>query len=111
MKTCKGIECQLCIKACPTKALYWKTGEVAIIDDLCVYCTSCVLNCIVDDCIEVERRRNENTSEKFSTPTQVLALGENTNSQKRHDNIMRILPDNEAYLKRYCKPLFSSEAG
>jgi ferredoxin len=27
MKTCKGVECKLCIKACPTNALYWKTGE------------------------------------------------------------------------------------
>ena len=25
VKTCKGVECQLCIKACPTKALYLKT--------------------------------------------------------------------------------------
>jgi len=57
MKTCKGVECQFCIKVCPTKALYWKAGEIGVTEDLCVYCSSCVLNCMVDDCIEVRRKR------------------------------------------------------
>src|SRR3989304_8102850 len=55
--TCKGVECRLCIKACPTNALYWKTGEVGFTEELCIYCGACVLNCIVDDCIKVERKR------------------------------------------------------
>ena len=42
MRTCRGIECNLCVKACPTNALYWKGGDIGIIDDLCIYCTACV---------------------------------------------------------------------
>ena len=30
MRTCRGIECNLCVKACPTNALYWKAGEIGI---------------------------------------------------------------------------------
>jgi len=56
-RTCKGLECKLCIKACPTNALFWKSGEVGITEDLCIYCCSCVLNCIVDDCIKIMRKR------------------------------------------------------
>ena len=29
-RTCKGVECKLCIKACPTNALFWKMGEVEL---------------------------------------------------------------------------------
>jgi Fe-S-cluster-containing hydrogenase component 2 len=109
MKTCKGIECQFCIKVCPTKALYWKKGEVAVVDDLCVYCTSCVLNCMVDGCIEVTRKCKDGAVERFSTPREVLSLGENTNTEKRIEEIQKILPDEETYLKRYRKPRFLEE--
>ena len=54
--TCVGGQCKLCIKVCPTNALYWGTGEVDIIDDLCVYCGACVVNCMVDNCIKIERK-------------------------------------------------------
>jgi len=109
MKTCKGIECQFCIKVCPTKALYWKVGEIAIVDDLCVYCTSCVLNCMVDGCIQISRIRNNGTVERFKTPAEVLALGENTNTEKRIDTVKKLLPDEEAYLQRYRTPHFNAE--
>ena len=109
MKTCKGIECQLCIKICPTKAMYWKAGEIAIVNDLCVYCTSCVLNCMVDGCIQVSRKRNNGTIERFKTPAEVLALGENTNTEKRIDTVKKLLPDEETYLQRYRKPHFNTE--
>ena len=109
MKTCKGIECQLCIKLCPTKALYWKAGEVAITYDICIYCTSCVLNCMVDDCIEVRRKRNDGAIERFSKPADVLALEKNTNTQKRIDRTTEMLADDEAYLKRYRKSHFVTE--
>jgi len=37
-KTCQGVECKLCIEACPTNALFWRAGEVGITRELCVYC-------------------------------------------------------------------------
>jgi Fe-S-cluster-containing hydrogenase component 2 len=95
-KTCKGVECQLCIKACPTNALYWKMGEVGLAEDLCIYCTSCVLNCIVDGCIVVKRKRNDGTAESFSTPGEALALLRNVNNDKRVAVIGKILLGDEA---------------
>ena len=61
MRTCRGIECNLCVKTCPTNALYWKAGEIGIIDDLCLHCGACVLNCIVDNCIRITRERPDGT--------------------------------------------------
>jgi len=109
MKTCKGVECQFCIKVCPTKALYWKAGEVAITEDLCVYCSSCVLNCMVDNCIEVKRKRQDGENERLSNPRDVHRLWERLNMKKRMDALKMILPDPETYLKRYRKPLFKIE--
>ena len=109
MKTCKGIECQFCIKVCPTKALYWKAGEIAITNDLCIYCTSCVLNCMVDDCIKVTRKRKNGIVEQFSKPSDVFALGENVNTGKRIETTKKIFPDEESYLSRYRKPHFQKE--
>ena len=103
MKTCKGTECELCIKACPTNALYWKTGEIGIVKELCVYCSACVLSCIVDNCIQVSRRRVNGETEKFSTPRQVLRLLHNINTGKRGKTVKLLLPDEKAYLKRYCR--------
>jgi len=109
MKTCKGVECKLCIKTCPTNALFWKSGEIGITEELCVYCTSCVLNCMVDDCIQVERKRQNGENERFSKPSDVCAIWERRNTGKRIDAIKKILPDEEAFLKRYRRPLFESE--
>jgi Fe-S-cluster-containing hydrogenase component 2 len=108
MKTCKGVECKLCIKACPTNALYWKAGEVGLTEDLCVYCTACVLNCMVDNCIQVERKRADGQIERFSTPDQVRALQERVNSRLRQKIVAEVFPDQGAYLKLYNKPLFRS---
>jgi len=109
MKTCKGIECKLCIKACPTNALFWKTGEIGITEELCIYCTSCVLNCMVDDCIQVERKRGNGEKERFTKPSDVLSLWKRLNTRKRMDAVKMILPDQEAFLKRYRRPLFGFE--
>jgi len=103
MRTCKGAECKLCIDACPTSALYWKSGEIGITEELCIYCSACVVNCIVDDCIRVERKRSNNQIERFSTPKHVLTLSDNINSRKREERAKSIFPDKEAYLKRYGK--------
>ncbi|MFQ5759035.1 MAG: 4Fe-4S binding protein, partial [Candidatus Bathyarchaeia archaeon] len=51
---CDGVECKLCIEACPTNALYWRSGKIGVVEELCVFCTACVLSCIVDDCIKVK---------------------------------------------------------
>lgn len=109
MKTCKGVECKLCIKACPTNALYWKTGEIGITEELCVYCTACVLNCMVDNCIKVERKRANGEIERFSTPTRVFSLLERLNTRNRIKTIESVFPEREeTFMKRYRKPLFQS---
>jgi ferredoxin len=99
--TCVGGQCKLCIKACPTNALYWSTGKVGIIEDLCVYCGACVLNCMVDDCIKVERTREDGKVERFSKPKDVIMLGQKIGAEKRQERITSILPDCEAYCKKY----------
>ena len=85
--TCVGGQCKLCIKACPTNALYWSNGSVGITEDLCVYCGACVLNCMVDDCIKVERKRDDDTTERFSKPSDVIKIAERRNSQKRFERV------------------------
>ncbi|MDR0797285.1 MAG: 4Fe-4S binding protein, partial [Nitrososphaerota archaeon] len=67
--TCLGVQCKACIKVCPTNALYWGSGKIEIIEDLCVYCGACVLYCQVDNCIKLERKRDNGKIEKFSKPT------------------------------------------
>lgn len=101
IRTCKGLECNLCVEACPTNALYWKAGEIGIVEDLCVYCAACVLNCIVDNCIRVNRKRPNGKREKFSTPREVIRLLNNINSGKRCDRLRSIFSTAEDYLKRY----------
>lgn len=103
MKTCKGVECKFCIDVCPTNALYWKTGEVCIIKELCIYCTSCVLNCMVDNCIEVRRKRQNGETEVFCKPQDVSLLLNRINARNRVRIIKDLFPDDEAYLKRYGK--------
>ena len=101
MRTCKGTECELCIKVCPTNALYWRSGEIGVVEDLCVFCGACVMNCIVDNCIQVTRRRPNGEMERFSTPEDVLMLLHSLNSRKRSKMVGSRFPDEEAYLKRY----------
>jgi Fe-S-cluster-containing hydrogenase component 2 len=103
MKTCRGIECNLCVKACPTKALFWRNGEIGITKELCVYCGACVLNCIVDECIQVRRKRQNATIEKYSKPREVVILFNSINGRKRMERVESIFPTAESYLKRYGK--------
>jgi len=99
--TCVGVQCKLCIKACPTNALYWKTGEVAVTEDLCVHCNACVLICMVDDCIKIKRKREDGTAEKFSKPKDVIALQDKINAKKRFERVTEVFPTAEAYCDRY----------
>ncbi len=98
---CDGVECKLCIEACPTNALYWRSGEVGVVAELCVFCTACVLSCIVDDCIRVKRKRPNGEVEEFSTPQQALRLLDRMNSRRRCEIVKRRLPTATAYLERY----------
>jgi ferredoxin len=103
-RICKGVECKLCIKACPTNALYWKLGEVGITEDLCIYCGACVLSCIVDDCIKIVRKRATGETESFSKPREFTALQHGINVKKRCERIQDVFPKAEDYLRRYRKP-------
>jgi len=71
-KTCRGVECRLCIDSCPTHALYWSEGEVCIASELCVFCVACVGVCLVDGCIRVSRERPSGEIENFSNAREVL---------------------------------------
>lgn len=86
-KTCEGVECKLCIKVCPTNALFWKAGEVGITRELCIYCGACILSCIVDDCIEIERKRADGNVERFSRPKTFIALQNSINARRRHERV------------------------
>ena len=101
MRTCRGIECNLCVKACPTNALYWKAGEIGIVDDLCIRCTACVANCCVDDCITVSRKRPDDKTESFSNPKDVLTLQCNICSKKRRDKVEVRYPTIEEYFESH----------
>jgi NAD-dependent dihydropyrimidine dehydrogenase PreA subunit len=93
--TCKGVECQLCIKACPTYALFWKAGEVGIIEELCIYCGACVLNCIVNNCIEIKRERVTGEVESFSNPREYVTLQYQINAEKRSKKIKETFPNQD----------------
>ena len=100
---CDGVECKLCIEACPTNALYWRSGKLGIVEELCVFCAACVLSCIVDNCIKVRRERPNGEVEEFSTPELAVRLLHDTNSRKRYEMVKRRLPTAEAYLERYFR--------
>jgi Na+-translocating ferredoxin:NAD+ oxidoreductase RNF subunit RnfB len=102
-RTCWGLECKLCIDKCPTNALYWKAGEVGIVEDLCVYCGACVLCCMVDDCIKVERTREDGETERFSKPNDVVKVQDKINVKKRLQRVKTVFPTHEEYCERYCK--------
>jgi ferredoxin len=102
-RTCHGLECKLCIKACPTNALYWKFGEVGVVEDLCVYCGACVLSCMVDDCIKIERKREDGKTEQFSKPKDVLKLEHSINAKKRFDRVKEVFPTAEDYCAKYWR--------
>lgn len=96
-KTCQGVECKLCVEACPTNALYWKFGEVGITEELCIYCGACVLSCIVDGCIKIVRRRLDGELESFSKPREFVILQHGINAKKRFERIRDIFPELEYY--------------
>ncbi len=99
--TCVGVQCKLCIKVCPTNALYWKAGEVGVTEDLCVYCGACVLACMVDDCMKVKRKRENGAVECFSKPKDVVGLQNSINAKKRMERVQEVFPSWEDYCRKY----------
>jgi len=81
-RTCRGVDCRLCIQACPTNALYWREGEVGIAKELCIYCTSCVNVCMVDNCIQISRIRSDGEMERFSNAQEIHKLLRNISCRK-----------------------------
>jgi ferredoxin len=100
--TCVGGQCRLCINACPTNALYWNNGQVGITEDLCVYCGACVSNCMVDNCIRIERNREDGKTEIFSKPNDVVMLDEKISGKKRFERVKAIFPTITKYCETYC---------
>lgn len=91
--TCKGAECKLCVKTCPTNALYWGEGKIKIEEDLCIYCGACVLSCMVDNCILITRKRKSGETEKFGTSREVALLMGRRTTQKRREALKLILSE------------------
>ena len=100
--TCAGVQCKLCLKACPTSALYWSSEGVGVTEDLCVYCGACILSCMVDDCIGVERKREDDKVERFSKPKDVIRLQDKINAKKRLDRVKAVFPTIDEYCERYA---------
>ena len=46
-----------------------------------------MINCMVDDCIKVERKREDGKVERFSKPSDVIKIAERQNSQKRFERV------------------------
>ena len=99
--TCVGVQCKLCIKACPTNALYWTSQGIAVTEDLCVHCDACVLCCMVDDCIKVTRKREDGKEERFGKTRDVLILENQVNAKRRFQRISAVFPSAEEYSRRY----------
>lgn len=90
MSKCLGVECKLCVKACPTNALYWDEAKVKLEEDLCINCSACVLNCIVDNCMILTRRSGDGKTSKFGTPRGAALANNSTASQKRKNVVSEL---------------------
>ncbi len=99
--TCTGVQCKLCVKACPTNALYWTSQGVGITEELCVHCEACVLSCMVPDCIKITRKREGSPDEHFSKARDVLVLNDKICGKKRFLRVQEVFPSSEEYCKRY----------
>ena len=99
-RTCEGVSCKLCIKACPTNALFWRGGEVGIIKELCIYCEACVLSCMIDDCITITRKRLTGEVEHFSRLAEVMTLRNCFNTKKRVERVKDLFREKEEHSER-----------
>jgi ferredoxin len=99
--TCIGVQCKLCIKACPTNALYWTNSGIGITEDLCLHCEACVLSCMVDDCIKITRKREDGKTERFGKTKDIITLSNQLNAKRRFQRICDVFPTAEDYCKKY----------
>ncbi len=104
--TCVGLQCKLCIKACPTNALYWTNNGIEVTEELCLHCEACVLCCMVDDFIRITRKRQDGKTEIFSKIRDITVLNNLENAKRRCQRICEVFPSAEAYIERYGCPKF-----
>ena len=100
-RKCYGPQCDLCVKACPTSAIFWREGRLIVQEEVCIYCTACVLNCMVEDCIHVRRVRPDGRVEEFSSAREVACLHRAVAGEKAVEAVERIFPSPEDYIRRY----------
>jgi len=55
----------------------------------------------VDDCIKIERKREDGKVERFSKPKEVVKLEDKINTQKRFDRVSELFPTAERYCEKY----------
>jgi hypothetical protein len=57
---------------------------------------------MVDDCIKIERKREDGKIEKLSKPKDVVMLDEKISSKKRFERVKAIFPTITKYCENYC---------
>ena len=102
LNKCYGVECDLCVKACPTSAIFWRSGRLVVQEEICIFCTACVVNCMVKDCITVRRVRPDGTVEEFSSLDDVARLLRAVAGRRANDMVERLFPSPGDFLNRYC---------
>ena len=101
MQKCYGPQCDLCVKACPTSAIYWRGGRLIVQEEICIYCTACVLNCMIEGCIRVRRVRPDGRVEEYSSPRDVVCLQRAIAGLKAAEAVGRLFPSPEEFIRRY----------
>jgi len=99
-RKCYGRECDLCVKACPTRAIFWRGNELVVQEEICIFCTACVANCMVEGCIRVKRFRPDGTVEEFSTPREVVCLQKAIAGFRALEAVNKLFPSPEDFLRR-----------
>ena len=100
MRKCYGRECDMCVRACPTKAIFWRGGELVVQEEICIFCTACVANCMVDGCIRVRRTRPDGRVEEFSSLREAACLQKAIATEKAVGAVEQLFPNTEEFLRR-----------
>jgi hypothetical protein len=56
---------------------------------------------MVDDCIKVERKREDGAIEKFSKPADVILLEKKANANKRIQRVQSVMMKPQDYYRQY----------